>query len=351
MKKLILAMLIGSSCLTLGCAQTESNLAAVTASEQQQEVGGYLFATFRGEATPMTEQVYFMLSQDGKNWQALNDSDPVLVSQLGDKGVRDPFLIRSPDNDKFFLIATDLSINLTNHDWGRASTNASQSLMVWESTDLVNWSEPRLVKVAPDNAGCVWAPEAIWDEEKQAYMAFWASQTADDNFSKFRIWAAHTKDFKTFSEPFVYIEKPTTVIDTTIVRENGSYYRFTKDEKHKAITMEKSDKLMSGWQDVSNFSLAKLKGYEGPAAFTYQKAQDGQSDKWTLLLDYYSQAKGYQIFETDNLASGQFTPGEAMTFPFHPVRHGTVLSLSKTEFARLKQANNKAVFTVGNKAL
>lgn len=166
------------------------------------ENGGYLFVTFRGEGTPMTEQVYFMVSENGRDWKALNDAEPVLVSTVGEKGVRDPYILRSHDNKKFYLIATDLSIHL-NGDWGRAQTAASQSIVVWESEDLVRWSEPRLVKVAPDNAGCTWAPEAIYDEQRGAYMVFWASKTADDNFSKQRIWAVRTRDFKTFSEPFV----------------------------------------------------------------------------------------------------------------------------------------------------
>src|SRR5438045_1687373 len=79
--------------------------------------GGFLFVTFKGEQTPMTEQIYFSVSEDGHTWTALNGAEPVLVSKVGEKGVRDPFLVRSKDGSKFFLLATDLSINL-NHDWG-----------------------------------------------------------------------------------------------------------------------------------------------------------------------------------------------------------------------------------------
>lgn len=298
------------------------------------DTGGYLFATFRGEGTPMTEQVYFMLSEDGRDWQALNNGEPILVSTVGEKGVRDPFIIRSPDNTKFFLIATDLSIHL-NHDWGRAVRAGSQSIVVWESEDLVNWSEPRLVKVAPDDAGCTWAPEAVYDEERGEYMVFWASLTARDNFSKHRIWAAHTKDFKTFSEPFIYIEKPNTVIDTTIIRDRGVYYRFTKDERYKAITMETSPQLMGGWEDVSDFSLNRLTGYEGPTCFQIAPPSEGQPARWCLLLDWYSRGKGYQPYETADLATGDFQPSEQMTFPFSPVRHGTVVPVTQTEFDAL----------------
>lgn len=85
------------------------------------DVGGYLFATFRGEESLMTEQIYFMISENGRDWKALNNKNPVLVSELGEKGVRDPYIIRSHDNEKFYLIATDLSIHL-NPDWKRAQS-------------------------------------------------------------------------------------------------------------------------------------------------------------------------------------------------------------------------------------
>lgn len=305
------------------------------AATRAADNGGYLFVTFRGEATPMTEQIYFMVSENGRDWQSLNNAEPVLVSTVGEKGVRDPYILRSHDKSRFYLIATDLSIHLTGHNWNRAQTAASKSIVVWESQDLVNWSEPRLVKVAPDNAGCTWAPEAVYDAERGEYMVFWASKTADDNFDKQRIWAARTRDFKTFGKPFIYIEKPTTVIDTTIIRDSGVYYRFTKDEKFKAITMETSEDLMSGWQDVESFSLAKMVGYEGPTCFLLESPEQGEIAKWCLLLDWYSRGRGYQPYETGNLPGGNFVEGQKMNFPFQPVRHGTVMPITTEEMKLL----------------
>ena len=76
-----------------------------------------------------------------------------------------PFIIRSPEGDKFYLIATDLKINGGN-GWDAAQNSGSQSLMIWESTDLVNWSEQRMVEVsAKIEAGCTWAPEATYDPQ------------------------------------------------------------------------------------------------------------------------------------------------------------------------------------------
>jgi sucrose-6-phosphate hydrolase SacC (GH32 family) len=298
--------------------------------------GGFLFATFKGEQTPMTEQIYFALSSDGRQWNALSNAQPVLVSTLGEKGVRDPYLLRTPDGNKFYLIATDLSINL-NRDWRRAVRAGSKSIVIWDSTDLVHWSAPRLVKVAPDDAGCTWAPEAIYDDSRKEYLVFWASTTARDDFAKHRIWAAWTKDFITFGKPFIYTEKPWTLIDSTIVRENGKYYRFSKDEKEKDITFESSDNLTGTWTDATNFSLAKMRGYEGPECYIIKPAADGKPATWCLILDQYSKGTGYQPFVTEDLSSGQFKAGEGFVFPFK-FRHGSVLPVSAAEYERLEKA-------------
>lgn len=311
-----------------------AGFAAVAApSESQSFKGGYLFTTFKGEATPMTEQVYFGLSQDGFHWDALNNANPVLVSDIGEKGVRDSYLLRSHDGKKFFLIATDLSINL-NRDWPRATHSGSKSVVIWESDDLVKWSAPRLVNIAPGDAGCTWAPEAIYDEETKDYLVYWASTTARDNFAKQRIWSAHTTDFKTFSKPEIYIERSSTVYDADIVRGDEKYYRFAKDAKNNAITMEVADKLAGPWSGVPGFNLTGTQHYEGPEAFQlgFSTAENG-SGAWCLMLDN----GGYKACTTTNLASGKFTASNETQFPF-AFRHGSVLPLSAEEYQRVKSA-------------
>lgn len=297
--------------------------------------GGFLFITFKGEADPLSEQIYFALSKDGRTWKALNGSNPVLISDLGEKGVRDPYLLRSHDGARFYILATDLKIQ-ANRSWTRAVQNGSQSLVIWESSDLVNWSQPRLVKVAPDDAGCTWAPEAAYDKAAGDYLVFWASATRRDNFDKQRIWAAHTKDFTNFGKPFIYIEKPSHVIDTDIVQDGEKYYRFSKDEKFKAITMEVSDDVEGPWRELPGFSLARLVGYEGPECYLVEPASAGKPPTWCLILDYYSKGKGYRPFITHDLAGGQFTPAENFCFPFK-FRHGSVLAVSDSEYRRLEE--------------
>jgi hypothetical protein len=291
---------------------------------------GYLFVTFGGQPNELSEQVYFSTSRDGRKWTAVNNGDPVLTSDIGEKGARDPYLLRSYDGKKYFAIATDLSMHF-NRSWSRAVRGGSHSILVWESPDLANWSKPRLVKVAPDDAGCTWAPEAIYDEENRDYLVFWASTTASDDFRKHRIWAARTKDFVTFEKPFIFIEKPNSVIDTTIVRDGTAYYRFTKDERQKSIFMETAPRLSGPWKDVPDFSLAPLRGYEGPQIYQLEAARPGKPAVWSFILDYYTKGQGYVSWTTNHLASGKFQPGQGFKFPFK-FRHGAVLPLTAAEY-------------------
>ena len=40
------------------------------------------------------------------SWTVVNNGEPLLVSNVGTTGVRDPSIIRSQDGSKFYLIAT-----------------------------------------------------------------------------------------------------------------------------------------------------------------------------------------------------------------------------------------------------
>lgn len=303
--------------------------------------GGFLFTTFRDETTAMSEQIYMGISEDGRQWESLNGDNPVLVSTVGEKGVRDSFLLRSRDGQKVWLIATDLCVH-RNRDWKRNAQAGSRSIVVWESSDLVHWTEPRLALVAPRDAGCAWAPEAIYDEEEGNYLVYWASTTGRDNFSKQRIWAARTKDFRSFGEPFLYLEKSNHVIDIHIVRAGDAYYRFVKDDKTKSVSMASSQKLAGPWQEMPQFIAGRGKNFEGPICFQLKPAVNAQPPEWCLLLDNVSDrigpgAFGYMPFLTQDLRTGQFTPARDFHFPY-PFRHGSVLPITTAERERLKSA-------------
>ncbi|MBS6212398.1 MAG: Ig-like domain-containing protein, partial [Proteus hauseri] len=315
----------------------------------EEDFEAYVFAYFKGEGSATGEQIYFATSEDGLHWKDMNDGEPVLKSELGEKGLRDPFIIRSPEGDKFYLIATDLKINGGN-GWGAAQTAGSQSIMVWESTDMVNWSNQRMAKVALDDAGCTWAPEAFYDEKTGEYIVFWASKTSADNYGVQRVYYSKTRDFYSFTEPELWIElhnqegNAISVIDTSVisVMENGKkvYYRFSKNEAGedhdvkggtgKYTIVEKSNSLIGGWTEVT--SLKDQRYVEGGTCFKF----NGE-DKWCLLLDDFGGVGYYPMITTD-LGSGAFTRLDSSKYSFpSTMRHGTVMSLTRQEYDAIQK--------------
>lgn len=279
------------------------------------------------------------ISEDGRHWDELNSGRPILISDVGEKGVRDSFLLRSHDGRKVWLIATDLSV-YRHPDWHRNTHAGSRSIIVWESSDLVHWTSPRLVTVAPGDAGCAWAPEAIYDRDSGDYLVYWASTTGRDNFSKQRIWAAHTRDFQSFGRPFVFAEEPNDIIDINITDDGKTYYRFLKDDQQKSVTMAVSSHLIGPWREVPQFTAGQGKNFEGPILFRLGPAVDAHPREWALLLDNVSDrigagASGYMAFVSTNPRSGLFTRARDFHFPY-PFRHGSVLPITKAEVERLK---------------
>ena len=313
----------------------------------EQKYYAYLFAYFKGEGLAQGEQIYFAISQDGLHWTDLNEGNPVLTSTLGEKGLRDPFIMRSADGSKFYVIATDLKI-YGNGNWTAAQTTGSKSIMVWESNDLIHWSDQRMCQVAPQGAGCTWAPEAIYNEETGEYIVFWSSkipssQNVANNDNTHRVYYCTTKDFVRFSDTKVWMElknqsgRTISVIDAMAIKVGDTYYRFKKNEAteaHKSgmpssgkyIIMEKSNSLLGQWTEI-NSDMSQISGVEGPTCF---KMND--EDKWCLFLDDFG-GKGYYPLITSDLSSGKFTQLSSNQYSLPSVmRHGSVINLTEAEY-------------------
>lgn len=313
-------------------------------SLQHNKYSGYLLVHFIGEQ-PDGEQVYFSYSEDGLHWKDLNAGLPVLRSNLGEKGVRDPFIVRSPKENNFYLIATDLCI-ANGKGWGTASSAGSRDIIIWESADLVHWSSPWAVTLGVPGAGCVWAPEAIYDEETGEFLVFWASATQEphEKGRKQKIYCARTKDFRSFTATEKYIERENHIIDTTIIAHNGVYYRFSKDETTKNIRSERGTSLdKDAFTNMQIPALEALYGVEGPEIFKM-----GEREEWCLIVDRFAEGKGYLPLLTSDLESGEFQvlPEESFDLGKTRKRHGGVLPITAVECNRLL-----AVFGDGHQAL
>ncbi|KAK5633579.1 hypothetical protein RRF57_009293 [Xylaria bambusicola] len=187
---------------------------------------GYAFAYFTGNSRA-GEKIHLAASNGNNalNWVELNGEQPVLTSTAGTKGLRDPFILRSHDGSKFFLLATDLSIG-SGTSWDSAVRKGSRYLEIWETTDLVTWSAQRHVLVSPATAGNTWAPEAYYDDSIGKYVVFWASSLYAENDpnhtgrSYHRMMYATTSDFKTFSEAKIWQDAGDSRIDSTVLEYN-----------------------------------------------------------------------------------------------------------------------------------
>lgn len=293
------------------------------------EYSAYLFAHFIGEQKD-GEQIYFSVSRDGLRWRDLNDGKPVLYSNVGELGARDPFLIRSPwaEEKKYYLIATDLRIE-AGKGWEAAQYSGSRDILIWESEDLVSWKGPKAHTIGIEGAGCVWAPEAIYDEKEDAILVFWASMVE----RKQRIYAAYTKDFQTFGDPFLFLEKENHVIDSTIIRAEEGYYRYTKDETTKNIVVDFAKTLKpEDFKEIPSETLSELYGVEGPEIFKFNDREE-----WCLIVDRFATGKGYLPLVTKSLKTGAFTVLNDTQFDMGVTkkRHGGIIPITEEEYQRL----------------
>lgn len=294
---------------------------------------GYLFVHFTGEEK-LGEQIYFALSRDGLHWMDLNNGNPVLLSDIGEKGVRDPFILRNPLNGRYVIIATDLRIE-AGKGWKAAEEAGSRNLIVWESEDLIHWDGPFSHEVGIPGAGCVWAPEAIWDEARQEFLVFWASKVREEGEAEARqrIYASHTRDFHTYTKAEKYQEGMNHIIDTTILKAGEYYFRFSKDETVKNIRLEKSKSLdKESFTEVQAPVLNALIGVEGPASFPFNDRQE-----WCLMVDRFAEGKGYLPLLSDDFGSGCFRIPEEQEYDLGRTkkRHGSVLNLTEEEYCAL----------------
>lgn len=303
-------------------------------------MAAYLFTHFTNNGEKDLEHIWFSVSRDGLHWEDLGGEEPFLSTDKGTTGIRDPFILYDEKLKKYFIIATDLCTT-KGSNWYNFSHKGSRSLFVWESEDLVNWSEERLVEVGIDKAGCVWAPEAIYCREEGKWFVLFASCVREKGHlhHKQRIYGTFTEDFVSFTPTFKYIDAKTDVIDTNIVWEDGWYYRFSKDETHKIITVERCRRLIpddeNQFEKIESELLADFFGVEGPEAYYLE-----QEKKWSLIVDQYHTGKGYLPLLCDDLSTGNFYIPESGGYDMgkRKKRHGGVIRITDEEYERLVKA-------------
>ena len=347
---------------------------------EDEDFEAYLFGHFIGESYgegpqtleghPTGEQIFFALADVGEglhfkdmNGSTMSNLKPVLKSNVGELGVRDPFICRSPEGDSFFLIATDLSVYTRggwNNNAGQATKTGSHSIIIWESHDLVNWTEGRQIPVARSDAGMAWAPEMTYCEETGEYYIFFSSTVLDDYslgtnakiLERDCVYYTTTRDFRHFGEtkkfisntkyPDGYTNTQETdqyainndyrkVIDGSVMKIGDYYYSACKDggnnENHGGIRIQRAETLLPEeqerpdgeyeeavqWEFVQNLAdvgfqaqgrNADNKCLEGPEWFVYNVAdrKDPDVPEIGLMADFYANTSvGYIPWATTDV--------------------------------------------------
>lgn len=306
----------------------------------------WLMAYFLDERLEDGEQIRFALSETAEptSWRPLDGGDPILHSTVGEGGVRDPFLLRDRSSGRFHLIATDLRVH-PDEDWARRVRRGSRGIVVWDSGDLVHWGSPRLVPIAPENAGNAWAPKAFWSEPDGCWFVFYAAALYGDgprDAGEYqRILVAPTTDFTAFGESRVYIDEQHDVIDATFIHDGDTWYRFSAnalgegdgDAPRGFILEERGTSLLG--EDYERFTYAighgEIRRGEGPAVAT-----SFTQKKWYLFIDEFG-FSGYNVFSTTDLTSGRWERDVTASVP-EGARHGSMLPITAAERDRLADA-------------
>lgn len=308
----------------------------------QPKYAGYLFAYFEGRGEgKLQEHLRFAVSEDAKNWYALNNNRPVVLSDSisNSGGIRDPHILRGEDG-QYYIVATDM--NTVKNGW-----KENPGIVLMKSKDLVNWSHAK-INLSQDwpafkDAYWVWAPQTIYDRKAKKYMIYFTLQrTGDGRKSLITYYAYANKDFTAFeSEPKVLFSAKYGSIDSDIIERNGVYHHFYKGnikdangkEIKNGIQQATSKSLTSGkWKEDFKFIDAYADtrtGVEGSGVF---KLND--RDEYVLMYDLYG--SGRYEYQTSKDLTTFTTKPQSFNKNFFP-RHGTVMSVTADELERVQQ--------------
>jgi hypothetical protein len=136
------------------------------------------------------------------------------------------------------------------------------------------------------------------------------------------IMRSFTTDFRTFTPAEKWLTG--AGMDATVARDpaSGTFYRISKNGPGNLIEEARASSLNGPWSVVRNqIGSGTIPAGEGPLFFR----DNSNANKWYLWIDDYTRGRGYQAFETNNIASGQWTPSS--TPALSASRHGYVVGM------------------------
>ena len=293
----------------------------------EEQPSAYLFAYFLGNQ-PEQERLSYAVSLDGYHFTALNGGRAVWQSSVGTKCLRDPYIFRGEDG-LYYLLATDMKSSL---GW-----SSNRNLLSAKSTDLVHWFDETSIEIAnkyPNMVNCdrAWAPQAIYDPEKESYMIYFAARVPGTD-DRTVMYYAYSKDLQTLDTAPSLLFAPSNgndAIDSDIIYENGKYYMYWKNETNKRIYLATADHASGPYTEGKQISEGNL-GVEGPNIYRLIG-----KNEWLLMSDAYG--NGYYVMQkTSDLENFTSISRSDYSFDFTP-RHGYVIPITGDQYTALVNA-------------
>ncbi|HSC53822.1 MAG TPA: glycoside hydrolase family 43 protein [Phnomibacter sp.] len=309
----------------------------------EKNMSAYCLVYFKDD----THGLYMALSKDGYSFTDVNNGQPVIAgdSIAEQKGVRDPYIFRGPDNH-FYMAATDLHIyaqkkGLRSTEWERDGKQYgwgnNRGLVLMRSKDLIHWSHTvlRVDKAFPglDSIGCAWAPEMIYDAVKKKIMLYFTMRFGNGKSKLYYTYMnkAFTQ-MESKPQPLFQYPKDIAFIDADITKVGKQYHMFyvphdgTPGIKHAA-----SNAINSGYVYDSAWIDPEPKACEAPTVFK----RIGEN-KWVLVYDIYGiHPHNFGFSETTDFIHynhlGHFNEGVMKATNFSSPKHGAVIHLTSSE--------------------
>jgi len=303
-----------------------SDLNNNNASSGDSDVG-YLFAYFLGNA-PEKERLSYAVSKDGYNFKALNNGKEVWKSSVGTGCLRDPYIFKGKDG-YYYLLATDMKSSL---GW-----NSNRNILSAKSSDLIHWTNECSIEIANkyplmQGADRAWAPQAIYDPEKDSYMIYFAARVPGRD-NRTIMYYAYSKDMRRLDTAPQLLFAPNNgndAIDSDIIFQNNKYYMYYKNETNKRIYLATADHASGPYNEIKQVSEGNI-GVEGPNIYHLHN-----TNKWLMMSDAYG--NGYYVMqETTDLVNFKTVNRNSYSFDFTP-RHGYVIPLKASQYNALVNA-------------
>lgn len=268
------------------CGYTTSpSYRAPPPAEPRAACDGVFFVYFLND-----QKIHFALSRDGFHFTPLlnNSAIPGLDGD-NDTSIRDPFVRWDPQSRLYRMVATD------GYRFGHDAT-----IWYWESSNLIDWTEQRALPVMAAYQGefqDTWAPEWVWDVNKEEYVVFWTTRwlpgngtgkfdpaCTNDNLNRFSQWHTRTKDWRTFAQPSVLIDMHCNKTDYApmqlgdggydcdIAYHDGLYHAYWKSMQAPSKQIGHTawnDQNIQPWSGVHVVTSPDLKTWSTPLPATH----------------------------------------------------------------------------------